>query len=312
MAGFLIRVSRPGPKETRRTFPALGTFATIVVETGPGTDPDALIRGADSILKSIERETGRFPGQGVAFLNETGASAVSDLAPDLVRVLSVSDSVTSATGGLFDPTSGALVEAWGFPHDPRFPDAETLDAALSVTGWGLIAFRNDSLVLPPGMKLDFGAVAKGYAVDRVYEYLIASGVSACLVEVGGEVRCGGGRSWRVAVRNPRGPGYAAVFEMRSGALATSGDYECFLVRDGISYSHLIDPFTGYSGTGAISATVYAGTCARADAFATAAAIGGPDAVQGFDLTGVHGILLLMEEEGGEVTPWSTGVLPNTL
>lgn len=311
VAGLLARLSTPSPVESRRTFPALGTFASIVLVTDRDADPEALFRGADSLLRQIELETGRFPGQGAALLNQKGAEALSGLPPHLLRVLAVSDSVRSATGGLFDPTSGALVEAWGFPHEPGYPGEEEIGRALSVTGWDLLTFRNDSVILPPGMKLDFGAVAKGYAVDRVFEYLSARGVRACLVEVGGEVRCGGDRSWRIAVRNPRGQGYAAVFSMDSGALATSGDYECFVMHQGVRYSHLIDPFTGFPGTGAASATVHASTCARADAFATAAAIGGPESVRGFDLAGVHGILLLLEQEDGEVTSWSTGVLPNT-
>ncbi len=283
----------------------------MIVEAPHDLDPEGMISGADSLLRSIEAETGRFPGQGVCVINTTGGAALSGLGPHMLRVLELSDSVFNATGGLFDPTAGALVDAWGFPDDPHFPLEAELDAAMAVTGWHLLEFRNDSIVLPEGMKLDFGAVAKGYAVDQVYEYLVSHGARSCLVEVGGEVRCGGERLWRVAVRHPRNSGYYGVYEMRSGALATSGDYECFLIHEGVRYSHLIDPFTGFSGTGAQSATVYAASCGRADAYATAAAVGGREAVEGFDMSGVLGILLLTEDENGEVSEWSTGVLPNS-
>jgi thiamine biosynthesis lipoprotein len=306
-----IRLSRPRAAEARRTFPALGTFATVIVETPPDLDPEAMISGADSLLRRIEAETGRFPGQGVWEINMARGAALSELGPHMLGVIALSDSVFRSTGGLFDPTAGALVDAWGFPDHPHFPEEAELKRALGATGWQLLEFRNDSILIPEGMKLDFGAVAKGYAVDRAYEYLVSRGARSCLVEVGGEVRCGGERLWRVAVRHPRNSGYYAVYEVRSGALATSGDYECFLIHDGVRYSHLIDPFTGFSGTGAQSATVLAETCGRADAYATAAAVGGEEAVRGFDMSGVLGILLLKEDESGEVLPWSTGVLPNS-
>lgn len=283
----------------------------MIVEAPRDLDPEAMINGADSLLRRIEGETGRFPGQAVCVINMTGGAALSELDPHLLRVIGLSDSVFHATGGLFDPTAGALVDAWGFPHEPRYPSEAALEEALAATGWQLLEFRDDSILMPAGMKLDFGAVAKGYAVDKVYEYLVSRGARSCLVEVGGEVRCGGERLWRVAVRQPRNSGYFAVYEMRTGALATSGDYECFLIHEGVRYSHLIDPFTGFSGTGAQSATVFAETCGRADAYATAAAVGGREAVEGFDMSGVLGILLLTEDENGEVSPWSTGVLPNS-
>ncbi|MFO7627287.1 MAG: FAD:protein FMN transferase, partial [Candidatus Fermentibacteraceae bacterium] len=234
------RLARPRVLEARRTFPALGTFATVIVEAPRDLDPEAMISGADSLLRRIEAETGRFPGQGVCEINMTGRAALSELGPHLLRVIALSDSVFNSTGGLFDPTAGALVEAWGFPDDPHFPGEAELEDALGATGWHLLEFSDDSILMPEGMKLDFGAVAKGYAVDQLYEYLVSRGALSCLVEVGGEVRCGGERLWRVAVRHPRNGGYHAVFEMRSGALATSGDYECFLVHEGVRYSHLID------------------------------------------------------------------------
>ncbi len=312
LAGVAARVLRGGNRESRVTFPALGTFATVVVETPRGTDPQPLLRGADSLLRHLEMETGCFPGQGVEALNRAGRASLRELDPDLVRVILLSDSLHRATLGCFDPSVGPLVRAWGFPDSPEVPDRETLDSCLRVTGWGLLELDRDSLVMRPGMMLDFGAVAKGYAVDRVFEYLRSRGASSCLVEVGGEVRCGGDRLWRVAVRHPRNRGYFRVFAMESGALATSGDYECCLVRDGVRYSHIINPFTGFPGDGAQSATVHAPTCAVADAFATAAVIGGREAVEGFDPVEGMGVLLLTVGEDGEVSSWSTGVLPDTL
>lgn len=290
----------------------MGTFATVIIEVRDDIDPEAIITGADSLLRLVESETGRFPEQGFHAINMTGRAALSDLRPHMLEVLALSDTVFHATGGYFDPTAGALVEAWGFPANPRIPSEAEISCALGATGWQHLQFEGDSLLLPAGMKLDFGAVAKGYAVDRVYEYIVSRGATSCLVEVGGEVRCGGSRLWKVAVRHPRNDGYFTVFELRAGALATSGDYECFLVHEGERYSHLIDPFTGYSGTGAASATVFAETCGMADAYATAAAVGGREAVQGFDMSGVHGILLLTCDGYGEVSQWSTGVLPNSL
>lgn len=311
-AALLFRLSRPRVTEARVTFPALGTFATIILETDSRVDPERIFRGADSLLRVLESETGRFYGQAVYSLNENRRAALADLNQDLQGVISLSASFHGSTLGLFDPTAGALVEAWGFPHDPVYPGAAAIDSLLEVTGWDRVIFRNDSIILPPGVRLDFGGVAKGYAADAVYRYAMSMGARSCLVEIGGDIRCGGDRLWRVAVRHPRNEGYHTVFLVDSGGLATSGDYESFFYHEGARHTHLINPFTGYPEPGIQSATVFASTCAEADAFATAGAIGGPDAALGFSSEGVFGIIMILEDTEGEETVWRTGVLPSTL
>ncbi len=128
-----------------------------------------------------------------------------------------------------------------------------------------------------GMKIDLGAVAKGYAADQAVISLKNDGIKNALVEIGGEVRAigtnKGGVPWRVGITNPqdpRSPVPIKIFEISNLAAATSGSYENFFIADGIRYSHIIDPRTGWPAqTDVVSATVTALECAAADALATA-------------------------------------------
>jgi thiamine biosynthesis lipoprotein len=132
----------------------------------------------------------------------------------------------------------------------------------------------------PGIMLDVNAIAQGYAVDVVSEFLDRKGLTDYLVEIGGEVRAKGinshGVYWRVGIDKPieglQLPGIQleAVVSLRNRSLATSGNYRRFYIKDGVKYSHTIDPFTGYPVThNLLSATVVADDCIMADAYATA-------------------------------------------
>jgi thiamine biosynthesis lipoprotein len=131
------------------------------------------------------------------------------------------------------------------------------------------------------MRLDFGAIAKGYAVDRAIAALRALGVERGKVDLGGNLRLvgapPGAGGWRVGLRDPRSPDEViAVVRMDSGSVATSGDYERFFVQDGVRYSHIIDPRTGWPSRGVAGVSVIAPTGLLSDALSTALFVLGPD------------------------------------
>jgi thiamine biosynthesis lipoprotein len=143
-----------------------------------------------------------------------------------------------------------------------------------------------------GIMLDMNAIAQGYAVDVLAEFLERENIENYLVEIGGEVRTRGqnrfGLDWRIGIDKPidglQVPGVAmqAIVQMSGRSLATSGNYRRFYEKDGIKYSHTIDPVTGYPVQhGLLSATVVAGDCMHADAYATAFMVMGYEKARSF-------------------------------
>ncbi|HPE23904.1 MAG TPA: FAD:protein FMN transferase, partial [Bacteroidales bacterium] len=236
----------------------------------------------------------------------------SNLTDTLFReVFRASLQISSESGGLFDITIGPLVKAWGFGPDAikRF-DESMLDSLLALVGMDKVGLEGDRIVkADPDMFLDVNAIAQGYTVDLVADLIVRSGITQCLVEVGGEVRTVGdkhGMGWKVGIDTPADGNYVpgadiqARIRLDNLALATSGNYRKFFVEDGIKYSHTIDPRTGYPVRHTLlSATIIAPTGAVADAWATACMVGGKDEaiafIEKYDF--LEGYLIYSDENG---------------
>lgn len=195
-------------------------------------------------------------------------------------VLNASKEVYENSDGAFDPTVGPLVNAWGFgPDKSMVPDSSSVDSLLHLVGFSKIQFDENKVCKESArIKLDFSAVAKGYAVDVISEFLETRGINNHLVEIGGELICKGTKldekPWRTAIEDPTVEVYErkilAVAELKDRAVATSGNYRNYYVRDGVKYVHTINPATGYPISHTLlSASVFADNCMLADAYATA-------------------------------------------
>lgn len=195
-------------------------------------------------------------------------------------VLLASKEVYENSNGAFDPTVGPLVNAWGFgPDKSMIPDSASVDSLLHLVGFNKIQFDENQVCKESArIKLDFSAIAKGYAVDVISDFLIAKGIKNHLVEIGGELICKGTKidekPWRTAIEDPTVEVYErkilAVAELKDRAVATSGNYRNYYVRDGVKYVHTINPETGYPiSHKLLSASVFADNCMLADAYATA-------------------------------------------
>ena len=204
-------------------------------------------------------------------------------------VLKKSTEVYRRTAGAFDPTVGPLVNAWGFgPARRQTLDSTRVDSLRALVGYDRIRYDARSVSKrTPGMALDFSAIAKGYGVDVVGQYLEQRGVDNYMVEIGGEVRCRGnspaGTPWTIGIRNPRyhdepsGPAGLYKLALKDRSLATSGNYENYYERDGRRYAHTINPKTGFPVEHTLlSASVLAPDCMTADAYATAFMVIGTD------------------------------------
>jgi FAD:protein FMN transferase len=208
-----------------------------------------------------------------------------------LRVMKVAARVFALSGGAWDGTVLPLVDLWGFgPAGPvgEPPGEDQIAAGLAKVGFGKIEIRDSgALVKRDGsVTLDLASIAKGYGVDQVAELVRREGFTDFVVEIGGEVRAGGarrdGRPWRVGINRPRASAqpdelYRVVL-LHDEAFATSGDYRNYFVRDGVRYSHVLDPRTGRPVTNrVVSVSIRAPDCTLADGLATAVMVMGAEA-----------------------------------
>ena len=200
------------------------------------------------------------------------------------NVFSFSKKIYEITGGRFDPSIGLLVNYWGFGPEKYIPDSkinpnDQFTYLLSKTGFNRFEIIDNKLSRPMDSYIDFNAIAKGYAVDEVAEFLKNKQIDNFLVEIGGEINSSGinidkNKPWLVAIDMPRFDGdrsnYSSL-ELNNISLASSGTYRKFKIDSmGNRYAHIINPLTGYpTKTNILSVTVKASSCVEADAYATA-------------------------------------------
>lgn len=301
-AGFLIPLfafciaflsgCQPAPEAYRFNGLVMGTSYNITVVDLPSNLSHADVeRGVHSALVAVDAEMSTYkPASGLMLLNSQTVGEARHISPELMQVLLLSKRVFEASEGAFDPTVGALVNAWGFgPREvttEELPNDAIIASLLAALGFNHVILDTDAgqATRSRDVFIDLSAVAKGYGVDRAAEWLLANGVENFLVEVGGEIRANGysprGDQWVTAITEPDSglqPKVHRRLHVAGAAVATSGDYYNFFSVDGVRYSHTIDPRSGKPVThGLASVTVIANTCAEADAFATAIDVMGPE------------------------------------
>ncbi|MEM8484125.1 MAG: FAD:protein FMN transferase [Bacteroidota bacterium] len=205
-----------------------------------------------------------------------------------VTVFERAKAIHTSTAGAFNPALGPLITAWGFGADaPSTLTQQEVDALLRLTDFDAFILKDSTLKkLNPGAQVDFSAIAKGYGVDVVAALLERHNIKSYFVEIGGEVRTKGqhpeNRPWRAGIDKPSFEQsevreLQAAITLGNQALATSGNYRNFYVRDGQKYVHTINPETGYpEESDLLSVSVIGPDCMTADAYATAFMVMGKD------------------------------------
>lgn len=258
-------------------------------------------------VQRIENKYSRYNADSVVsrINRAAGADAVA-VDAETAELLGFADSLWSQSGGLFDITSGVLRRAWNFKGG-TLPSGPTVQALLAAVGWQHVERHGQQVRLAlPGMELDFGGFGKEYAVDRAAAVLRQHGVHHALVNLGGDLHALGerglpqmqGAPWSVHIQHPRADGdnaTLAVLPLARGGLATSGDYERFLVVDGARYCHILDPRTGWPVSYWQSMTVLAPNTTTAGALATIAMLKGSDAIGWLEAQGVR--YLAVQQDG---------------
>ena len=210
-------------------------------------------------------------------------------------VFLASKKIFNQTDGYFDCSVSPLVKYYGF-YNLGYLDSVSIDSSkvrniVSNIGLDKINIYGDSLDLPKNMKIDFNAIAQGYTVDLISEFLLDQNISNFLVEVGGELSARGLNAdnlpWRVGVDKPsdtliNNNRFQFIIDLNNKALATSGNYRKFYVKDGTKYSHTINPKTGFPAqNNLLSVSVVHNNCMLADAYATAFMAMGVDKTKKF-------------------------------
>jgi thiamine biosynthesis lipoprotein len=273
-----------------------------VLLDGPSRErAERLVEVAATEVRRIERKFSRYrDGSIVQAINRSGGAPVR-VDDETARLLDFADHGFRLSDGLFDVTSGVLRRAWTFDGSDRLPSREQVDRLRSLIGWEKVRWSPPEIALAPGMEIDFGGIGKEFAVDRALGLVMeamggassgAASAGAALVNLGGDLRVSGprvsGAPWLVGVEDPAAPG-AALWrvELFEGALATSGDARRYLERDGVRYSHILDPRTGWPVAGAPrSVTILADSCTQAGFLATLAMLKGAGAEEFLDGEGV--------------------------
>ena len=230
----------------------------------------------------IEDKFSRYVAGNVVDRINSADGATISVDEETAQLIDFAETLFALSDSAFDLTSGVLRRAWTFDGSDRIPSASFVDELLGLVGWEKVDWRSPELTMRAGMEIDFGGIGKEYAVDRSVLLLGADSRTPCLVNFGGDIAVTGApkkrKAWSVGIEpaHPHEP--PLRIELRDGAIATSGDARRFLEKDGIRYSHVLDPRTGWPVTGAASSiTVAAATCTQAGMLSTLAMLKGADA-----------------------------------
>jgi len=265
----------------------------------------------DSLLKAFDLSLSSWNENSIiSRVNRNDSSAVADIF--FKTVFNRSMQIAEESGGAFDPTIAPIVNAFGFGFKNKSnTDSATIDSLRKLVNYKNISLDENGKIHKQDfrMMLDFNALAQGYSVDVIADFLENKKIENYLVEIGGETRAKGknpeGKFWRIGIDKPlenqEGRPLQAVISLENKSLATSGNYRKFYEENGVKYSHTINPTTGYPVRHSLlSATVVANDCISADAYATVFMVIGLDSAKTFlaHHQDLDALLIYSDENGG--------------
>lgn len=275
------------------SFRAMASPCEILLEPCDAALAQQLLHEAQQEALRIEHKYSRYrPDSVLSHLNQAAGQSCT-LDAETAHLLAFAKQCFALSDGMFDISSGVLRRVWQFDGSDRLPSAEQVDALLPLIGFDRVQCDSQHLWMPQGMELDFGGIAKEYAVDKVAQRLAQlteqQAPHLCMVvNFGGDMVAVREKPqhapWRIGIEHPGLVDNAAMLvSLRAGAMATSGDARRFLLRDGIRYSHILNPKTGWPVEQAPrSITIAAPNCTLAGLLATTALLQGPHARQFLD------------------------------
>ena len=285
-------------RETRADL--LGTVVSITLY---GDADSEIFEEAFSIVADIDaRMSANRDDSEISKIGDASGKSAVLVSADTFALIERAIEISELCGGAFDITIAPVMELW--KAEEFFcvlPQASMIASKLPLVDYKNIILSDSSVMLAEeGMKLDLGAIAKGYACDSVMSFLKERGVETALLDFGGNIYAYGekpdGSPWKLGIRSPiiGETGVICTVSVRDSSVVTSGGYERYFEKDGMIYHHLLDPGTGYpSDNGIVSMTIINESSTTADALSTACFVLGPD--KGLQLLealpGTEGILV---------------------
>lgn len=259
-------------------FPAMGTMVQIIAYSSSQEVAEAAFREAELLTSELASLLSDYdPHSETRKLTQSAFQQAAKVSEPLWQVLQAADNWYRRSDGTLDCSLGSLTAMWRkYRRAGRTPSPETVQQAKHSTGWQHIQLDHAKQSIEfsqPGIRLDFGAIGKGYIVDQIYELLQQHGLNSCLVNISGNMRLGepppNRPTWRIAVSplEPKGQPLRWI-GLAQASIATSGDLWQYSIVKGQKRSHILDPTTGYGVPGPLSVTVIAPTAIDADALAT--------------------------------------------
>ncbi|MCR5685867.1 MAG: FAD:protein FMN transferase [Lachnospiraceae bacterium] len=296
-AGCVKKYPDVGQAPLHRSFFAMDTIMELTIyesrnadspESYDGDDPGKVMMDeAQKIICDLEGRISVTDPESVIHKLNSGMEVPIDEATR--KLLSRAVGMCELTGGNLDISIYPLVRLWGFTTgEYRIPSSDQIREALENVGYEALtemiasAAVQDASVLPDGMQIDLGAVAKGYAAEKLKSHFVSKGVKSGVISLGGNILVIGkkpdGSKWRIAIADPYGDGFAGTVSVFDRSVVTSGVYERYFEDNGRRYSHIIDPSTGCPVDNKVmSVTVIGDDGMYCDALSTALTIMGEDA-----------------------------------
>lgn len=282
---LLSGCSEPPHSVSNHQVYVFGTLVDITVWGAHTEQEDKAVAAIGSDFQRMHHEWHAWKPGPLVEINKALADGESaTVIPSLIPIIEQSTVLSRQSEGLFDPAIGGLLNLWGFQSDGR-PNGPPPERE-AIAAWVEANPRMDDLTLQgdtlrsanPAVQLDFGAFAKGYAVDLAIARLREFGIEDAIINAGGDLRAIGskdGKPWRVGIRHPQGEGVLAALEVSGDeSVFTSGNYERYREHEGVRYNHILDPRSGMPVDGVTSVTVIHDNGAVADAAATALVVAG--------------------------------------
>jgi thiamine biosynthesis lipoprotein len=254
----------------------------ILIAHCPEDDARELALLGFNEVKRIEQKFSRYRNDNVVFKinNSQGERIIID--DEFHRLLLFADQCYQASEGLFDITSGILRRVWQFDGRDTLPAVDEVNELLPLVGWDMVEWDATSISVKANMELDFGGIGKEYAADRVLLRLTEIKSLPCLVNLGGDIATNGAlfpnHEWKIGIEAIASTQVSNVLQVKEGAIATSGDSRRFLLHNGMRYSHILNPKTGWPIENAPhSITVMAPSCVQAGMLSSLALLQGQNA-----------------------------------
>jgi FAD:protein FMN transferase len=309
LAGACGAATPPAAAQVERARLAMGSELKLTAWTSD--EPTALATFEEVFtefdrlesLLSVWRE-----GSDVQRLNAAAGLHPVPVSAETIEVLGIARQVGDWTEGKFDVTFAALSDLWKFDHDQdnSIPSRADIQQRLPLIDYRQVEFdaaAGTAFVRRKEMRVHFGGIGKGYAVDRAAALLRRRGLRDFMVQAGGDMYVAGRhgeRMWRLGIQDPRAPGGSsfASIDLTDATFSTSGDYERFFIKDGRRYHHILDPDRGEPATGCRSVTIVSDRAVLADGLSTGVFVLGPEKGMALieRLPEVEGVIVTSENE----------------